>query len=412
MLAPAQNLVRADLDIGSEKRLQLVYSLYNLGTGFGGIFFAPLSERYGRTIVVYTGVSLFLCFNTGAGFTHTGTQMGLCRFFAGFLHSIIRSVGTGVLADMFPRDQFGIAGAIYGFAPLFGPTLGPMIGGYVASKGHWRWMNWGLSAIGFFLLVTSFLFLPETHAPTIMNRKMRRVAKQTKQTDLYTNNPDRETLVQQCLRPSKMLLTQPLVQFLGVYLAFLSGVCFVTEYTFPTLWTKWYGQSTAKGGLHYLAIGFGLSTGALMTSFMNDWIYKLLCIKNGGVGNARYRVPVMFIGAFLAPIGLFWYGWTAELRYHWLLPDSGVFIYSMGLVTGIVNFQTYVVDYYGTNAASAIAAVSFAQAMVGFILPLFGHSLYSKMGYGWGNTILGFIAIGKYHCRSRANACLSTAIIY
>jgi MFS family permease len=396
MLAPAQNLLCADLDISSPRKLQLVYSIYNLGSGFGGIFFAPLSERYGRTIVVHMGVLLFLGFNTAAGFTHTGTQMGVCRFFAGFLHSIIRSVGTSVLADTFPRNKFGIAGAIYGFAPLFGPTLGPVIGGYVASKGHWRWMCYGLSLIGVLLLTTSLLLLPETHAPTIMNRKKRRLAKKTGQADLYTVNDDKETLLQQCLRPTKMLATQNLIQFLGVYLAFLSGVCFVHEYTFPTLWTDWYGQNTAIGGLHYLAIGLGLSTGALMTSFLNDWIYKLLCIRNGGVGNASFRIPVMFIGAFLAPIGLFWYGWTAELCYHWLLPDSGVFIYSIGLVTGIVNFQTYVVDYYGTNAASAIAAVSFAQAIVGFILPLFGHSLYLKLSYGWGNTILGFIAIGTY----------------
>jgi hypothetical protein len=73
-----------------------------------------------------------------------------------------------------------------------------------------------------------------------------------------------------------------------------------------------------------------------------------------------------------------------------------VFIYFVTLITGIVNFQTYVVDYYDTNAASAIAAVSFAQAIVGFILPLFGYSLYLKLDYRWGNTMLGSIAIDTY----------------
>ena len=101
----------------------------------------------------------------------------------------------------------------------------------------------------------------------------------------------------------------------------------------------------------------------------------------------------MFLGALLAPIGLFWYSWAAESRTHWILPDIGIAIYSMGFVIGIVNTHMYVVDYYGSYAASAVAAVQFAQALFGFLLPLFGPALYVALGYGWGNTLMGPIAI-------------------
>jgi len=102
----------------------------------------------------------------------------------------------------------------------------------------------------------------------------------------------------------------------------------------------------------------------------------------------------MLLGALLAPVGLFWYGWAAQAQAHWVLPDIGIAIYSGGFVVGIVNTHMYVVDYYGSYAASAVAAVSFAQALFGFLLPLFGPALYIALGYGWGNTLMGFIAIG------------------
>ena len=101
----------------------------------------------------------------------------------------------------------------------------------------------------------------------------------------------------------------------------------------------------------------------------------------------------MLLGALLAPVGLFWYGWTAQARAKWILPDTGIAIYAGGFVIGIVNTHMYVVDYYGSYAASAIAAVSFAQALFGFLLPLFGPAIYIKLDYGWGNSLMAFIAI-------------------
>src|SRR5437762_11623923 len=29
-----------------------------------------------------------------------------------------------------------------------------------------------------------------------------------------------------------------------------------------------------------------------------------------------------------------------------------------------------------------------------FAFPLFGHQMYAKLGYGWGNSLLGFLALG------------------
>jgi hypothetical protein len=55
--------------------------------------------------------------------------------------------------------------------------------------------------------------------------------------------------------------------------------------------------------------------------------------------------------------------------------------------------QTYLVDAFTRYAASAIAANTVLRSLVGALLPLSGLSLYNKIGLGWGNSVLGFIAL-------------------
>jgi hypothetical protein len=56
--------------------------------------------------------------------------------------------------------------------------------------------------------------------------------------------------------------------------------------------------------------------------------------------------------------------------------------------------QTYIVDSYTTYAASGVAAAVVLRSLAGFGFPLFAPYLYEVLGYGWGNSLLGFLAIG------------------
>ena len=55
--------------------------------------------------------------------------------------------------------------------------------------------------------------------------------------------------------------------------------------------------------------------------------------------------------------------------------------------------QTYLVDAFTIHAASAIAANTVLRSLVGALLPLAGPTMYAKLGLGWGNSLLGFIAV-------------------
>jgi hypothetical protein len=55
--------------------------------------------------------------------------------------------------------------------------------------------------------------------------------------------------------------------------------------------------------------------------------------------------------------------------------------------------STYLVDAYTVYAASALAANTVLRSLVGALLPLAGNKMYQTLGLGWGNSLLGFIAI-------------------
>lgn len=55
--------------------------------------------------------------------------------------------------------------------------------------------------------------------------------------------------------------------------------------------------------------------------------------------------------------------------------------------------STYLVDAYTVYAASALAANTVLRSLVGALLPLAGNKMYQTLGLGWGNSLLGFIAV-------------------
>lgn len=56
--------------------------------------------------------------------------------------------------------------------------------------------------------------------------------------------------------------------------------------------------------------------------------------------------------------------------------------------------QLYLVDLFGSQAAaSALGASNLLRFLFSTFLPLAGAAMYETLGYGWGNTLLGFLAL-------------------
>jgi hypothetical protein len=55
--------------------------------------------------------------------------------------------------------------------------------------------------------------------------------------------------------------------------------------------------------------------------------------------------------------------------------------------------QTYLIDAFTKYAASVTAAGTILRSLVSAVLPSAGQTLYDKLGIGWGNSLLGFLAL-------------------
>lgn len=353
---------------------------------------------YGRVIVLQLSNLFYLCWNLGCGFAKTKGQMLAFRFLSGLGGSAPLAIGGGLLSDVWSADQRGKAISIYSLAPLLGPAVGPIAGAFIAEKTTWRWVFWATTCVDAAIQVCGLFFLQETYPPTLLKRKANKLREETGNAALHTEweSPDRtigKVLRTALFRPFILLGTQPIIQFIAIYMAYLYGLMYLILSTFPGLWTGIYDEGTGVAGLNYISLGLGFFLGTQITAPANDRIYRRLKKKNGGVGRPEFRVPLMFVGSALIPIGLFWYGWSAQERVQWIMPNIGAAIFAAGAIICFQCMQTYIVDSYTRYAASGVAAAVVLRSLAGFGFPLFAPAMLKGLGYGWANSLLGFVAI-------------------
>ncbi|KAK4503877.1 hypothetical protein PRZ48_004792 [Zasmidium cellare] len=402
MIAPAQQQIGDDLGVHSTFGLSLIFSIFLLAFVFGPLFIAPSSEIWGRVIVLQLANIWFLIWNLACGFAYNNGSMLAFRFLSGLGGCAPQTVGGGVLSDLWRADERGMAVSIYTLAPILGPALGPLMGAWIAERTTWRWCFWAVTIFGVCVQVLIYFTLSETYGPRLLYWKAKKLRKETGNQNLRTEyelaERTRLRIFQHAFyRPLRLITTQPIIQFLAIYQSLIFGIIYLMLSTFPTVWTDIYHESTGIGGLNYISIMVGFTAGAQSGGYMVAYIYRRLCkTRPDGKGIPEFRVPIVFVGTGLVAGGLFMYGWSAQAHTHWIVPNIGAAIFSIGAMFVMTCLQTYLIDAYGVFSASAIGCMAMARSMTGFGFPLFAPAMFSALGEGWGNSVLAFatLAIG------------------
>jgi hypothetical protein len=118
-----------------------------------------------------------------------------------------------------------------------------------------------------------------------------------------------------------------------------------------------------------------------------------LAKKKGTGPKPEYLLPTLIVGGVLMPVGLFWYGWSAEARTHWIVAIIGTAFLGCGVIITYMAGTLYLVDAYTVYAASVTASGTILRCLMATLLPLAGSAMYDRLGFGWGNSVLGFIAV-------------------
>ncbi|KAJ5287196.1 MFS multidrug transporter [Penicillium angulare] len=401
MFSPAVSFVGEELDVTNETILSFSVSIYLLGYACGPLLLAPLSEIYGRRVVLSCANWFLVVWQIGCALAPNIQTLIICRLFAGIGGSGPLTLGAGAIADMFPIEQRGLATSIWSLGPLIGPCVGPLAGGFMGETIGWRWVFWVLLILGAVVSLGIEFLNQETYAIVLIRRKTERLSKELGRSDLrsaYTPNQEKNPSLGKMLkhglrRPVILYFKSPIVALLSTYIAFVYGLLYLFFTTISNVFKTTYGWSTGISGLAYLGIGFGFLFGVTLNALTNDRILMKLTARNGGRHLPEMRLPTMIFYACFIPASFFWYGWSADKGVFWIVPIIGMAPFGFGLMGVYLPVQTYVIDCYPAYAASANATLTTVRSLVGALIPLAGPKLFDSLGLGWGNSLLGFIAL-------------------
>jgi multidrug resistance protein len=401
MFAPGVEFMDADFGNTSTILSAFTVSIYVLGYAIGPLVLSPLSEIYGRRVVLAGANCFFTVWQIGCALAPNLGSLIAFRFLSGMGGSGCLTIGGGVIADLFPPDQRGLASSIYSVGPLFGPAIGPICGGFIAERTSWRWVFWVLFIATAVVSVAIECFNRETNPRVLMARKTTALQKSLNRPELrscyedLTVGPQTKGSIFRngILRPLKMLFKSPIVFLLSLYMAVVYGLLYLLFTTITSVFQTTYHWSTGICGLAYLGLAFGFIAGIITVAKVSDATVVRMTKANDDVFEPEMRLPACVFFACFVPVTFFWYGWSADKAAPWAVTLIGLAPFGFGMIGIFIPIQTYLIDSFPMFAASAVAALTCSRSVFGALLPLAAPSMYKSLGLGWGNSVLGFIAI-------------------
>ena len=280
----------------------------------------------------------------------------------------------------------------------------------MGEKVGWRWIFWScLIAVSyifqspgvpnklqmFVLAAVAIAVFRETYGPILVAQecaKKKRPAKQEAKKPTALGKKSVGFFHGPWFRPIRMLLRCPMVLLLALYTVIFVSYLFMLLATLGTVFEHVYSFTPGESGLAYLGMAVGFLIAPISLAYTSDRYVAKMKAKTG-VHAPEYRLPPMLLGAVLVPTSFFWYGWSIERQAHWIMPVLASSLGALGIMYTYLPINMYLVDAYTTFSASASGACIILRAICGGLLPLAVNPMYDRLGYGWGNSVLGFIAL-------------------
>ncbi|KAF3770428.1 MFS general substrate transporter [Cryphonectria parasitica EP155] len=382
----------------SEELSILGISLFVVGFAVGPLLWAPMSESFGRQGLYFVTYGAMVAFNAAAAGVPTFSGLVILRFFAGAFGSSPLTNSGGVIADMFSASDRGFATACFAAAPFLGPSLGPIVSGFLGEAEGWRWIE-GVMAIftGVLWIVCSAL-IPETYSPVLLRTRAAKLAKLTGK--VYVSKldlgKDRISLLRRLRislsRPWTLLFREPIVFLVSIYMAIVYGTLYMMFPAFPIIFELDKHWSAGLSGLAFVGILVGMVF-AIAYAMVDNIRYTKISKKLGGDVPPEARLPGAIVGSILLPVGLFWFAWTNGNNVHWVVPIIGSAFFATGLVLVFLSLMNYLIDSYVVFAASVLAANAVLRSLFGAAFPLFTDQMYTNLGIHWAASIPAFLSL-------------------
>ena len=311
VFAPAINSASKELGVGSEVGT-LGTTLYVLGFASGPVIWAPWSELRGRKWPLTISMLIGGIFTIASALAKDIQTLIICRFFAGVCGAGQLTVVPGLLTDIFENTYRGMAITLYALTVFVGPLSAPFAGGFIVSSSlGWRWTLYLPAFLSFANGGISFFLLRETYAPCLLIAKAVAIRRQTNSWGIHARHDrievdPRELIDKYFARPLKMLITEPIVFLVSLYMSFIYGLVYCLLEAYPYVFEEIYGFTPGFSGLPSIGLIIGLVLGcSFVLSQQATYVKKL--VENKNVPIPEWRLVPTLIGAPVFTVGIFWW---------------------------------------------------------------------------------------------------------
>ncbi len=117
----------------------LGFAVFLLGGAAGGLFFAMLSDRYGRARMMAVTILIYSVFSSLTAFAQSALQVHLLRFLVALGTGGEWAIAAALVAETFPSQSRARASGIFHASSVLGTGLASLTGILFQSPGSWRW---------------------------------------------------------------------------------------------------------------------------------------------------------------------------------------------------------------------------------------------------------------------------------
>ena len=130
-----------------------------------------LAEKIGRKQYYIGSILLFTLASAMCGFSHNLWELVAFRFFQGIGGGALLSTSQSILFETFAPKERGTASGIFSLGIIIGPSIGPVLGGYIVDNLSWQWIFYVNIPIGILAALLSYMYLRPSK-PSTDNRRI------------------------------------------------------------------------------------------------------------------------------------------------------------------------------------------------------------------------------------------------
>ncbi|MGY2045832.1 multidrug effflux MFS transporter [Pseudomonas pergaminensis] len=152
----------ADAFQTSDSQLQLILTLYALGSAISLLVSGPLTDRFGRRPVLLAGLFLYVLATAACALADNIAVLIIARLFQALGGCCTTVIGRVIVRDYFDRNEQARLLGLISMAMAISPMAAPVLGSLMLPFIHWRGLFVLLGVIGAVLCLVVYRRLPET----------------------------------------------------------------------------------------------------------------------------------------------------------------------------------------------------------------------------------------------------------